>query len=178
MSPRRAQSLTVLAGVLGVLGGSGCDSTEAPLVIDRSHHDAGGVDGTSEDSLAGGPDAGDAPPDATVDARVDADAAEVRDPSLNCVKPGTPSNEAGVGGYCEKQKDCKSDAGPRICTSDFSADPYAWFCTALCDLDPQCGVGAFCLKTDAGNACLPYSCTPDDAGPGVDAPADGPPDGG
>ncbi|GAC1553068.1 MAG: hypothetical protein NVS3B10_15010 [Polyangiales bacterium] len=162
--------------VAGALGAFGCDSSEEPIVIDRSHHDSGGAaDGTPGDAADdGSADADDATRDATGDATADAvtDADAGRDPSLNCVKPGTPSNEAGVGGYCEKQKDCKSDAGPRICTSDFSSDPYAWFCTALCDLDPQCGVGAFCLKTDAGNACLPYSCSPDDGGV-ADAPADG-----
>ena len=38
------------------------------------------------------------------------DAGVPRDPNKNCVKPGTPNNELGVGGYC----DLKDDADCRV----------------------------------------------------------------
>jgi hypothetical protein len=83
-----------------------------------------------------------------------------RDPNLNCVKPGTSSNEKGVGGYCETNADCPSVAGGFIlCSGSFATTPlYSWFCTTLCNVDADCGTGAFCGHSDLGNGCVPNAC--------------------
>ena len=70
----------------------------------------------------------------------------------NCVKPGTPNNSLGIGGYCDTHTACPKmmvpDAGPIFCTAGFPQTPAGeWFCTTLCDqtLDAsaleQCGSG-------------------------------------
>jgi hypothetical protein len=97
-----------------------------------------------------------------------------RDPNLNCVKPGTASNEKGVGGYCESNADCVSGGGGFIVCSNFveTTPRYSWFCTTLCSVDADCGTGAFCGHSDLGNGCVPNACgARPDGGP--DAPADG-----
>src|SRR5437762_3565267 len=68
--------------------------------------------------------------------------AGAHDPNANCVKPGTPNNDVGVGGYCEPNtSDCETPQGTRICTAGY-APPEAWFCTMLCLDDSECGAGA------------------------------------
>jgi hypothetical protein len=104
-----------------------------------------------------------------------------RDPNLNCVKPGTPNNEKGVGGYCESSLECQSDTGGFfICSADFDTTPrYAWFCTTFCTIDSDCGSNAYCGHSDLGGGCVPYGCGtgpeggyPDSAPEGGDASAD------
>lgn len=136
---------------------TGCDSAPDPIVVVRTHDS-----GSAEDSSVS---VTDAPLDTTADA-----SPEVRDPDANCVKPGTPNNDAGVGGYCETQEDCKKlDGG--LCTAKYTDDPTAWFCTLPCDDTSQCGFGAICVADPLGSGCVPLSC----AGPqdgGVDGDAD------
>jgi hypothetical protein len=104
------------------------------------------------------PDATDAtnPPDATR-----------RDPQANCVKPGTPGNERGIGAYCEKGTgECTSDSGlNRFCTADFSdiasVPEDKWFCSTLCEKDEDCGTGAFCTSSAAVSGCVPAPCAAD-----------------
>lgn len=101
-------------------------------------------------------------PDASV-----ADTSTPRDPNKNCVKPGTPNNEKGVGGYCEPNTAaCVSDAGIAFCTGAFAVTPPdAWFCTKPCSADPECGKNAYCEHNTDGNGCVPNACgTPPDAG--------------
>ncbi|HMJ55883.1 MAG TPA: hypothetical protein VK540_27615 [Polyangiaceae bacterium] len=94
------------------------------------------------------------------------DGSRPRDPNANCVKPGTPRNERGVGGYCEPgRNDCESDAGPRFCTADYRdltpIDDDKWFCSTLCTMDQECGTGAFCIAGTIGSGCSPFACRPD-----------------
>jgi hypothetical protein len=103
-----------------------------------------------------------------------------RDRNLNCVKPGTPNNEKGVGGYCESSAECASDVGGFfICSGDFDTTPqYAWFCTTFCTVDADCGSNAYCGHSDLGGGCVPYGCGtgPEggypDTGAGADTGAD------
>lgn len=90
-----------------------------------------------------------------------------RDPNKNCVKPGTPNNEVGVGGYCEPlTTDCVTDAGVSICTGTVGAPPDAWFCTKVCTDSSQCGSGMFCDHETMGSGCVPLTCGSPDAGAG------------
>jgi hypothetical protein len=88
-----------------------------------------------------------------------------RDPNANCVKPGTPNNERGIGGYCETSADCTSDEGTRFCTADFRdigvIDDNKWFCSMLCTMDEECGTGARCATGISGTGCAPIICGPD-----------------
>jgi hypothetical protein len=88
-----------------------------------------------------------------------------RDPSLNCVKPGTPNNERGVGGYCEQGSDCPDDLGPSFCTGEFAEigviDDDKWFCSTLCDEDSECGAGLSCVAGVSGRGCSPFACQAD-----------------
>ena len=92
-----------------------------------------------------------------------------RNPNKNCVKPGTPNNEVGVGGYCEPgTSQCITDAGIRFCTGSFDAPDDAWFCTKPCAADRECGSGAYCAHDPRGSGCTANICgNPPDAG--VDA---------
>jgi hypothetical protein len=98
-------------------------------------------------------------------ADVTADAKPPRDPNANCVKPGTPNNERGIGGYCETGAECPSDVGPRFCTADFRdigvIDDDKWFCSMLCNTDDECGTGARCVTGISGRGCSPIPCTGD-----------------
>ena len=109
----------------------------------------------------------------------------VNDPD-NCVKPGTPSNADGVGGYCNKNGgQCIGPGGkPTLCTADFGAPAHQWFCTVTCTTSSDCGPGgAVCAPgNDSANVCIPTACSayaaPNDASTpegGADAqqPADG-----
>jgi hypothetical protein len=88
-----------------------------------------------------------------------------RDPNANCVKPGTPNNERGIGGYCETGADCPSDIGPRFCTADFREigviDDDKWFCSMLCTTNDDCGTGARCATGISGTGCSPIQCAAD-----------------
>jgi hypothetical protein len=101
----------------------------------------------------------DAAPDVTDDARTP------RDPNANCVKPGTPNNERGVGGYCEQASDCPDDVGPRFCTVEFAdltpLDDDKWFCSTLCVDDADCGTGVVCVDGPGSRGCAPLSCRGD-----------------
>lgn len=107
------------------------------------------------------------------DGAADAGDAYVRDPAKNCVKPGSPGNEKGIGAYCEPGgAPCVGDAGSLlVCTGGFPGVPdTAWFCTRGCTVDQDCGTDAFCLSNSLGTGCVPRSCLPADAG--VDAAND------
>ncbi len=112
------------------------------------------------------------------DTKADSGSSEAsgRDPNANCVKPGTPNNEQGIGGYCETNADCVS--GKSLCTGLFGAPPDAWFCTRPCKDDPNCGDGLYCANDSRGIACVPIICGIADSGSdapadvGLDAPAD------
>ena len=88
---------------------------------------------------------------------------------LNCVKPGTPGNEIGVGAYCERMSDCKMT----LCTGLFGAPSDAWFCSKLCTTTSECGSGAVCISDPRGTACVPMICIKDS---GVEASTDAPSD--
>lgn len=112
------------------------------------------------------------------------DAGPPRDPNKNCVKPGTPNNELGVGGYCELKDDagnfksppdCKATVDPdgggmlySFCTAGRAPDNL-WFCTRPCEKgnDLPCGGNAYCDCNDQNQCgCIPNICgTPPDAGP-------------
>ena len=84
----------------------------------------------------------------------------------NCVAPGTPNNELGVGGYCDKAGDCPG----QLCTALFDAPPNAWFCSKFCSHGESCGTGEVCAVSPQGIACVPLACFGDggvifDAGP-------------
>jgi hypothetical protein len=102
---------------------------------------------------------GGATPDVTDDGK------PPRDPDANCVKPGTPNNERGVGGYCEQAIDCPDDVGARFCTVEFAdltpLDDDKWFCSALCASDNDCGPGVACVDGPGSKGCAPISCLPD-----------------
>jgi hypothetical protein len=125
------------------------------------------------------------------------DSGTPRDPNKNCVKPGTPNNELGVGGYCDPKDDagnfksppdCKpipdGDGGTlsSFCTANY-APPDLWFCTRPCEKghDEVCGSTAYCDCQGGQCGCVPNICgTPPEAGV-KDAPSDAPadaPDGG
>jgi hypothetical protein len=100
------------------------------------------------------------------------DGKKPRDPNANCVKPGTPNNERGVGGYCEPGRgDCESEQGPRFCTAEFAQisviEENKWFCSTVCTMDSECGTGAICAAGLEGTGCAPIQCANVDGG-GVD----------
>lgn len=90
------------------------------------------------------------------------------DPNKNCVKPGTPNNAQGIGGYCQSSEDCVP--GKSLCTGLFGSPPDAWFCTRLCKDDPNCGDGLTCVNDQRGIACIPNACLALDGG--TDASSD------
>ena len=108
-----------------------------------------------------------------------ADAGSGHDPSKNCVKPGTPNNERGIGGYCETLDQCPLGS---LCTAQFGAADDAWFCSQLCVNDSTCGSNAYCAYNSRGHQCVPFACGSPDAGPDGsspgDASSDAAPDGG
>jgi hypothetical protein len=104
--------------------------------------------------------ADDAAPDVAGDGR------KPRDPNANCVKPGTPNNERGIGGYCEPGRgDCESEQGPRFCTADYAEltpiDDDKWFCSTVCVTDEECGTGTLCSQGAIGKGCAPFACVAD-----------------
>jgi hypothetical protein len=107
----------------------------------------------------------DADPAEDAGADVAGDGRKPRDPNANCVKPGTPNNERGVGGYCEQAGDCPDDVGPRFCTAEFveltPVDDDKWFCSTLCADDSDCGAGVVCVEGAGGKGCAPLSCRAD-----------------
>jgi hypothetical protein len=98
------------------------------------------------------------------------DGRKPRDPNANCVKPGTPNNERGMGGYCEPGRgDCETEQGPRFCTADYAEltpiDDDKWFCSTVCMTNEECGTGAVCTRGSIGNGCTPLTCAPDASTP-------------
>jgi hypothetical protein len=77
--------------------------------------------------------------------------------STNCVAPGTPNNELGIGGYCDKASDCPG----QLCTALFDAPPNAWFCSKFCAQGQSCGTGEVCAVDARGIACVPAVCFAD-----------------
>ena len=114
---------------------------------------------SSSSGTAGGPAdaASDRPSNGMGDAAVDPN---------NCVAPGTPSNAAGVGGYCSPGgKQCLHVGdGGTICTADFGSmvPAHAWFCTDLCNPDAAaagCGAGGPpCITVEGESVCVPSTC--------------------
>jgi len=103
-----------------------------------------------------------------VDPDVAGDGKKPRDPNDNCVKPGTPNNEVGVGGYCEPGRgDCPSDAGASFCSADYNElapiPDDQWFCSTICVTDDECGTGMKCNEGDFAKGCAPFDCLPDAA---------------
>jgi hypothetical protein len=88
------------------------------------------------------------------------------DPATNCIAPGTPSNDRGVGGYCTTGDECPKS----FCSALFGAPEDAWFCTVPCKKDADCGEGAACMTDPRGVACVPFVCG---GIPSADAGADG-----
>jgi hypothetical protein len=94
------------------------------------------------------------------------DGKKPRDPNANCIKPGTPNNEQGVGGYCEPGRgDCPTDAGASFCSADYTEiapiPDNEWFCSTICDTDDECGTGMKCNQGDFGRGCAPLVCLAD-----------------
>jgi hypothetical protein len=83
----------------------------------------------------------------------------------NCIQPGTPSNDKGVGGWCEVRTDCPGT----LCTGQFGAPDDAWFCSKLCSTNDECGANAMCVSDPRGQACVPIVCIKDS---GVEAGSD------
>ena len=113
-------------------------------------------------------------PDAAVTDDAESDVAgdgkTPRDPEANCVKPGTPNNERGIGGYCEPRRgDCDNEGGTRFCTADYAElTPIAdnqWYCSTICLTDDECGTGALCVKSAIGSGCQPIVCIADASTP-------------
>jgi phage host-nuclease inhibitor protein Gam len=76
----------------------------------------------------------------------------------NCVPPGTPNNDKGVGGYCEKNSDCVADGSATVCSARFGAGAGSWFCTGPCVRDEDCGEGVRCVTYEQGSGCVPLAC--------------------
>ena len=74
--------------------------------------------------------------------------------SANCVPPGTPNNELGIGGYCTTAADCPGE----LCTALFDAPANAWFCSKICANGQPCGTGEVCAVDSRGIACVPLVC--------------------
>ena len=93
----------------------------------------------------------------------DAGDANVQPTGNNCVAPGTPANENGIGAYCSpKGNQCDKvgpGGAPRLCTADLPDTPgNAWFCTFPCAEDKECGAGAVCFHEARGSGCIPIPC--------------------
>lgn len=94
--------------------------------------------------------------------------ADAHDGAGNCVPPGTPNNELGLGGYCDKAADCPG----ALCTGLFGAPDGYWFCSKICANGEPCGSGETCATDPArGTACVPNVCIAD-AGTASDASSD------
>lgn len=129
----------------------------------------------SSSSGGGGGGTTDASPD-----RATEDEPFVANPN-NCVKPGDPGNDYGVGAYCDPTKSCptsKQQGVFLVCTSVAEGTPTDhYFCTAPCTENDECGKDAYCAKGAGGSGCVPFACgSPDEEDAGADAPPDGPAD--
>ena len=142
-SQRRSDNLAVVMGCLVVAAVGGC-SSEGNILPKRERFTPAIIDAGGEPK----------PP---------------RDPEANCVKPGTPSNERGVGGYCEGPEDCAYDGGPRFCTAEFkeltNVPDDQWYCSTVCTKDEECGTGALCISNAFSTACQAILCIRDAAAP-------------
>ncbi|HEY6460687.1 MAG TPA: PHB depolymerase family esterase [Polyangiaceae bacterium] len=148
MSPPRPRACTFAAfaavGAVTVMAAvAACSSA--------SSKGARGPDASTDGAAEAGADAAS---DAAADVGLDA----ILDPE-NCVPPGTPNNEAGIGGYCSPGGgQCGADT---LCTADFGAPAHAWFCTNLCNDGgvANCGSpGPACVTVEGESVCLPESC--------------------
>ena len=74
--------------------------------------------------------------------------------SANCVPPGTPNNEVGIGGYCTTATDCPG----ALCTAQFGAPANAYFCSKICAQGQSCGSNEICAVDARGIACVPSVC--------------------
>jgi hypothetical protein len=132
---------------------------------------------------------GGSPADAGADGTVKDVAIDVVVDPANCVMPGTPNDDRGVGGYCSPGGGQCASSGPggapRICTADLpSAQAHDWYCTYPCSQSSDCGSAASCVATAQGMMCIPPACAPavdasTDAASDAeaDAPTDAPTDG-
>jgi hypothetical protein len=97
------------------------------------------------------------------------------DGGANCVAPGDPGNEHGVGAYCDDRTTCRRrQGGPILICTGAQGGPGQSFCTTFCQRDSDCGSGAYCMFDPRGNGCVPAACggVPGggrDAGAGGDA---------
>jgi hypothetical protein len=105
----------------------------------------------------------------------------------NCVAPGAPFSQKGIGGYCSTGGGQCAHAGtggtPTLCTADFGAPAHEWFCTITCTTTTDCGAGGgTCVAAPFGQFCVESACAKalGDAGEGAfDAGVDsGTPDSG
>src|SRR5687767_11181700 len=98
----RSKKAPLIARCLVVGALAGC-SSEGNILPKRERFTPAFLDASRPDDVA---------PEAA------GDGSKPRDPNANCVKPGTPNNERGIGGYCESGPvDCVYEAGPRFCTA-------------------------------------------------------------
>ena len=76
-----------------------------------------------------------------------------------CAAPGDTGNDVGVGKFCSAAgNECTGNAGATLCLADFVQAPFANFCTAQCQGDPECGAGAVCTSS---KICVPAKCAGD-----------------
>src|SRR5215831_11864847 len=77
-----------------------------------------------------------------------------------CPPAGTPGNNMGVGKACTPGGgECRNNGNAIFCTVDFVHDTTAWYCTALCSNDTDCGTNAYCSGSGmGGRGCEPAIC--------------------
>lgn len=84
----------------------------------------------------------------------------------NCVPKGYVGNDFGVGAFCDETTTCPdSTKAFLVCTAYHDAPSNAFFCTAPCTADSDCGMNAYCDHNPRGSGCVPNQCgSPSDAG--------------
>jgi hypothetical protein len=153
----------VTLATAGLLAAACSSSSTTPLMM--TGKDAGaqkkpdaGSDATTSDGNVGAPDVH---PDVIIDPN-------------NCVAPGSPFSQKGVGGYCSPGGGQCAHAGtggtPTLCTADFGAPSHEWFCTITCTTTTDCGAGGgTCVAAPFGQFCVEAGCAKalGDAGEGA-----------